>query len=305
MKKTITKILIICGPTGIGKSLLAVNLAKGFNAEIVGADSMQIYRKFNIGTGKITQDEMQGVAHHMIDILDPQEEYSVGRYVSDVKKVIEEVSIKGKNIIIVGGTGLYLNALTSGFNLAGVEKDVKLRERLTKMVDAHGNGYAYGLLKSKDAESAVKIAPADTKRIIRALEIFELSGQGKSKRIESVLSDNYEFLQIVLLEERERLYSKINARVDAMLASGLEDEARDLFKYAACQSASAIGYKEMFTYFSGELNLNAAIDKIKQHSRNYAKRQITYFKWMKVVNKHFVDVGDVEKVKALVDNFWS
>jgi len=293
-----TKLLILTGATAIGKSGLAVSIAKQTNASIIGCDSMQIYRRMNIGTGKISKEEMLGVPHYMIDIVEPSENYSVSDYVKSSEKIIGEIA-KNQNILIVGGTGLYISSLIQGYNLAAVPQNPKLREEYQAIIDTLGGEHLYKILLEKDPTIANKIYPADTKRVIRALEIFEFSGSTKSQKatedVETVL-DKYDILQIVLDCDREILYKKINARVDEMIKDGLEKEVYSLKEYKDCQSMKAIGYRQFIEYFDGLISREDCINKIKQHSRNYAKRQLTYFRHMTSPNKQFIDVSKSEKV---------
>jgi tRNA dimethylallyltransferase len=265
---------------------------------------MQIYRRFDIGTGKITPAQMQGVPHYMIDIAEPDERYSVDRYIGEVRGIITDVSARGKNIIIAGGTGLYLNALTQGYNLADAEPSAEIRKKYQNLAEVKGGEYLYELLKKHDPKSAQKISINDTKRLIRALEIFELTGAAKSERVSVSEESEFEILQIVLTYDRAELYERINRRVDAMIAQGLEREVRALLQYRGSQSMQAIGYKEFIEYFDGTANLPDVIEKIKKHSRNYAKRQMTFFRWMKG-NKVFIDVNDYESTQIHAKNIFS
>ncbi|MCL2847214.1 MAG: tRNA (adenosine(37)-N6)-dimethylallyltransferase MiaA [Firmicutes bacterium] len=297
-----TKLLILTGATATGKSALAVSIAKQTNASIIGCDSMQIYRGLNIGTGKISESEKQGVPHYMIDIVDPSDNYSVSQYVEDTQKNIEDISAKGQRIIIAGGTGLYISALTQGYNLASVPANPKLREQYQAIVDEKGSEFLHKMLLKKDISFVTKIFPNDTKRIIRALEILESAERTKPHQITenpNAVLDKYDILQIVLDCDRAVLYDRINKRVDSMIANGLEEEVRGLEEYRDCQSMKAIGYRQFIEYFDGLISKDDCIAKIKQHSRNYAKRQITYFKHMQSLNKQFVDVDYGEKILEL------
>jgi len=298
MQKFKQKLLIITGPTGIGKSSIAVDLAIKLGGEIISCDSMQIYKGLDIGTGKIMKNEMRGVPHHMLDIVDLDKEYSVGRFKKDAARVIEDIANRGRLPIIVGGTGLYIQALLGGMELGGVVKDEAYREELGKL----GKEELYDMLNEVDSEAADKISINDTKRVIRALEIFKLTGRKKSeieredkKKSENDMACEYDYLCIVLEKDREGLYARIEKRVDGMVSGGLVAEARGLYDRFLgardCQFMAAIGYKELFEYFDGAMDLDKAIQMIKQNSRRYAKRQITFFKHMKI-NKVFVDVNE-------------
>ena len=291
MKNTKQKLLIITGPTGIGKSSLGVSLAKKLGGEIIGADSMQIYQGLDIGTGKITQDEMQGIPHHMIDILDLADEYSAGKWVKDARQVIREIAGRGRLPIIVGGTGLYIQSLLCGHEFSGVIKDEGLRGELSKLSKEE----LYERLRAVDENACQKIFMNDTKRVIRALEIFYLTGKKKSESVDKAVSE-YDYECRVLCMDRERLYARIEARVDAMMKDGLLEEARGLFDKHFSNIVdndkggwNAIGYKELFEYFKGIISFDRAIELIKQNSRRYAKRQITFFKNMSV-DKVFIEI---------------
>lgn len=294
------KIVIITGPTAVGKSDAAVEAALRFNGEVVGADSMQIYRHMNIGTGKITPSEMRGVTHHMIDVAELDEDYSVGRYVIEARTAIDNISRRGKLPILVGGTGMYINSLLFNHSFAGAPKDEDIRNKLKRLAELEGGEKLYLRLKEVDPISAGAININDTKRIIRALEIYEITGKPRSAFIDELVPA-YDYLLIVLTDEREALYERIERRVDNMIASGLEDEVKGLYKYKNCNSMQAIGYKEMIAYLDGEISLTQAIEDVKQNSRRYAKRQLTYFRGMKA-EKTFVNAGSNE-IYGLIDNF--
>jgi len=300
-----TKLTIICGATAVGKSSVAIELAKKFNAEIISSDSIQVYKKFNVGTAKLSKSEMQGIQHYLIDILEPTENYSVNQFVIDSKNAISNIFAKGKNVIVCGGTGFYISSLIQGYNLANTEPNIELREKYEKLAAKHGTEHLHSLLKKVDLKSAERIAANDTKRIIRALEIFELTGKSKSDSVEQVTNSEFDTLQIVVEDDREVLYNRINNRVDDMIKNGLQEEVRSLVKYKDCLSMQAIGYKEFLDYFDRNETLQAAIDKIKQRSRNYAKRQITFFKHNVCNNKHFVNNKDLDKIFKLTHSFLS
>lgn len=271
-------IIIIGGPTASGKSSLAIDLALKFNGEVVSADSMQIYKGANIGTGKVTQSETRGVIHHMIDILSPDEQYSVGQYLQDVKNVIAEIHEKNKLPIIAGGTGLYINAIINGLNFSDAVKSDIVREKWKKIASQNGNQFVYDYLKKIDPLSANKISLNDLKRIIRAIEIYEVTGKTKSDSI-TVSECPYNYLFFIINHNREQIYEAINERVDIMFEKGLYEEALKLEKFKHCQSMQAIGYKQIFEFVDGKFaDLETLKHTIKQLTRNYAKRQITFFK---------------------------
>lgn len=299
------KIIIIGGPTAVGKSALAVNLAEKFNGEIVGADSMQIYRRLNIGTGKITEAEARGIPHRMIDILDPDERYSVGQYLIDASREINDILGKNKLPIVVGGTALYLNALINGMNFSDADRSDKVRDKWKRIASENGNQFVYDHLIEIDPESAAKISVNDTKRIIRAIEIFEVTGKPKSQSATTAICP-YNYAFFIMTRERTELYTAIEARVDKMFEYGLINEVKSLETYKNCQSMQAIGYKQLCEYFDGKFDsIEFVKDEIKKLSRNYAKRQMTFFRGMNA-NKNFIDyVNATAEVSKTVTEFLS
>ncbi len=295
------KVIFILGPTAVGKTQTGVNLAKRFNGEIISADSVQIYRGLDIGSAKVTKEEMQGIVHHAIDILEPQEEFSVFEFVEYTKNKIKVISSHGKLPIVVGGTGLYIKALTLGYNFGGAEKDEKLRDELQRLSDEKGIDFLFEILKEKDPVLAEKIDKFNTVRLIRAIEIANSKGQKETTEVD------IQPLLIGLVRQREGLYEDINARVDKMLEKGLVKEVEGLKASgltANNQSMRAIGYKEVLAYLDGEYDYARMVELIKQHSRNYAKRQLTFLRGMESIN--FVDVkesGSQEKIIKMVEEF--
>lgn len=282
------KIIIIGGPTAVGKSALAVNLAEKFNGEIVSADSMQIYRRLNIGTGKITETEARGIPHRMIDILDPDERYSVGQYLIDASREINDILDKNKLPIVVGGTALYLNALINGMNFSDADRSDKVRDKWKKIASENGNQFVYDHLIEIDPESAAKISVNDTKRIIRAIEIFEVTGKPKSQSATTAICP-YDYAFFIMTRERTELYAAIETRVDKMFEDGLINEVKSLETYKNCQSMQAIGYKQLCEYFDSKFDsIESVKNEIKKLSRNYAKRQMTFCRGMNA-NKNFID----------------
>lgn len=269
----IKDVIIITGPTAVGKSEVGVEVARKVGGEIISADSMQIYKGMDIGSGKITKEEMKGVTHYLLDIKSVNETYSVAEFCEDCKKKIKEIMLKGKVPIIVGGTGLYIKALVSNYNYFGVQRDDKLREELEKYAEKNGLEELYNTLKKLSPSMAEKISPQDKKRIIRALEIC------KSKKREiKVNSEQFSYKIFALNTDRETLYKRINERVKNMAENGLVNEVKALISGGFnrnCQCSKAIGYAEILDYLDGQISLSEAIEKIKQHSRNYAKRQLT------------------------------
>ena len=276
------RIAAVVGPTASGKTALAVALAKQFNGEVVSADSMQIYRKLNIGTAKPTAEEMQGVPHHMLDVADPGESYSVSRYEKEATACVEDILSRGKMPIVCGGTGLYVDALIRGGGFLESGVDSGLRAQLEEEWDARGGEAMLQRLASFDPDSAARLHLNDKKRIIRAVEVYLQTGitiTAHNART-AALPPRYDAVMIGLrTEPRQILYSRIDRRVTKMLDAGLEQEARQLLESGdlAGTAAQAIGYKEMLAYFHGEATLEQAADLIRQKSRNYAKRQLTWF----------------------------
>ena len=274
------KIVIIGGPTASGKSDIAVRAAKLIGGEIISCDSMQIYKGMDIGTAKVTAEEMRGVPHYMIDIVDPKREYSAFNFVQEAEKLIADINLRGKIPIIVGGTGLYVESLIYPLSFI-VEKDDKVRERLYEEYERLGAQAMYEKLKRVDPEDAEKIHPNNVKRLLRALEIYELSGKTKSKCAERVPNEAYDIGLFIVNPTREEIYARIDARVDKMFASGIEGEVKNLLDGGVhwdCQSMQAIGYKEFKPYFEGTASLDEVKEAIKRNTRHYAKRQITWFK---------------------------
>ena len=276
------RIAAVVGPTASGKTALAVALAKQFNGEVVSADSMQIYRKLNIGTAKPTAEEMQGVPHHMLDVADPGESYSVSRYEKEATACVEDILSRGKLPILCGGTGLYVDALIRGGGFLESGVDSGLRAQLEEEWNVRGGEAMLQRLASFDPDSAARLHLNDKKRIIRAVEVYLQTGitiTAHNART-AALPPRYDAVMIGLrTEPRQILYSRIDRRVTKMLDAGLEQEARQLLESGdlAGTAAQAIGYKEMLAYFRGEATLEQAADLILQKSRNYAKRQLTWF----------------------------
>ena len=300
VQEKMTRLIIITGPTAVGKSATAIEAAIRFGGEIVSADSMQIYKGMDIGTGKVTKSEMCSVPHFLLDVVSPDQDYSVGQYVLDAKKAIDDIAARGKTPILVGGTGLYINSLLFNHSFASAPKDDGVRNKLKEFLAINGAEKLYERLKEVDPVSSGQINPNDTKRIIRALEIYELTGKprGESK---DELKPCYDYLFAVITDERQALYDRINNRVDKMVELGLVDEVKSLYKYKDCNSMQAIGYKEIVAYLDSKVSLGEAIEQVKQSSRRYAKRQMTFFRGIRA-EKQFFNAGD-QGVYALIDNF--
>lgn len=278
------KILVVTGPTATGKTALSVELAKKLGGEIVSADSMQIYRGMDIGTAKVTKAEMQNIPHHMIDIADPSEDYSVSRYVEEADAAVRGILSRGRLPIVAGGTNLYIDSLIAGLDFAEKAEDAALRESLNKQYDDIGGEAMLEHLRGFDPERAAKLHPADKRRIVRAVEIYILTGETITRHDEETKKrpKRYDAVKIALtFADRAVLYDRINARVDKMVSDGLFDEVKGLLDSGLspeCTSMQAIGYKEPAAYFRGEMSKDAAIELIKLSSRRYAKRQLTWLR---------------------------
>lgn len=273
------KVIVVIGPTSVGKTKMGVALAKKLNGEVISGDSMQVYRQMDIGTAKVTIEEMEGVTHHCIDILDPKDQYSVHDFQQTVRKQITEITNRGHVPIIVGGTGLYIKAALYDYTFSEMENN---HDEINKKYKDYTNEQLYAHLKQIDEESAKILHFNNRRRVLRAIEIYEQTGQKKSEMINEqehiCLYDAY-FVGLTL--PRELLYERINLRVDLMMKNGLQGEMESLIKQGLTrenQSMKAIGYKEWFDYFEGKCDLNEVSENIKKHSRQYAKRQYTWFK---------------------------
>lgn len=277
-----SKVIVICGPTASGKTALSIELAKRINGEVVSADSMQIYKDMDIGSAKVTKEEMQGIKHYLVDCVSPDERYSVANYKLDAKKAIEEILKKGKTPIVVGGTGLYIDALIYEIEYQDIKINESYRKELESIKQNQGLEVLYERAVKIDPEAMKKISPNDSKRIMRVLEIYEATGKNKTEQeAESRLKEipyNYKVFAITM--DREKLYERINKRVDIMIENGLIEEVKELLKkYKEFPTAmQALGYKEVKEYLEGKLTKQEMIDKIKQESRRYAKRQLTWFR---------------------------
>ena len=276
------EVYVIGGPTASGKSKLAVELAKKINGEIISADSMQIYKEMNIGTAKITKEEMQGIKHYLIDIVSPNERYSVSNFKNDAELAIEKILKKGKTPIIVGGTGLYIDSLIYGIEFQDEEIDTEYREKLNKIAENEGLEKLYNQAKEIDPEAMKKISINDKKRIIRVLEIYHKTGKTKTEQeIESRKRElKYNFKVFAIDMDREKLYSRIEKRVDMMVDEGLIDEVKGILeKYNQFPTAmQGLGYKETIEYLQNKISKEEMIEKIKKETRHYAKRQLTWFR---------------------------
>ena len=278
------KILVINGPTASGKTRLAVELALRRNGEVVSADSMQIYRRMDIGTAKPTEEEMRRVPHHMIDVADPEEDFSVARYVDMAARCVDDILSRGRLPILAGGTGLYIDSLLSGRTFAAFEPESALRGELEQRLAKEGGEAMLAQLAAVDPDTAARLHPNDSKRIVRALEIFLSTGKTMTQHNAETqaIPPRYDALTITLgFERREDMWARIDRRVDIMMADGLVAEVQALLDSGVpdrCTAMQAIGYKEMVAALRGDGDVNAAAEEIKLRSRQYAKRQLTWFR---------------------------
>ena len=277
------KLIVLTGPTAVGKTALSIQLAKRIGGEIVSADSMQVYKYMDIGSAKITKEEMEEVPHHLIDVLDPDEEFHVFRFQEMAKEAIKGIYERGHLPILVGGTGFYIQALVYDIAFGEEEDHSAIRERLENTAREKGSAYLYEYLEKVDPDSAKIIHPNNQKRIIRALEFYELNGTPISEhnKRERQKESPYDFCYFVLNDDRKLIYQKIDQRVDEMLAKGLVEEVRALKEMGFQKdmvSMQGLGYKEILSYLDGECTLDEAVYLIKRDTRHFAKRQLTWFK---------------------------
>lgn len=275
--------IILTGPTAVGKTALSVELAKRVDGAVISADSMQVYRHMDIGSAKITQEEMQGVPHYLIDVLNPEEEFHVVRFVEMAKQAIQEITRDGKIPIVVGGTGFYIQALLYDIDFTEQECDPVYRDSLEKLAEQKGDVFLHQMLREVDPASADAIHANNRKRVIRALEFHHLSGKRISEHNETERRKEspYRFAYFVLSDERSKIYERIEKRVDQMLEQGLVEEVRNLRDMGCSRSMvsmQGLGYKEMLDHLDGKLTLEEAVYIIKRETRHFAKRQLTWFR---------------------------
>ena len=279
------KIICIVGPTASGKTGLAIELAKRIDAEVISADSMQIYKGLDVGTAKVTKEEADGIPHHLIDICNIEDKFSVADFKQMCYDKIEEIHSRGKNVIIAGGTGLYVNAVVYNMNFNEEDVDYNYRKELENIAKEKGNDYLHSMLENIDPQTAKQIHKNNVKRVIRAIEMaknVKLKSIHMSEEKERIKNEKnkYDFLVFCIEQEREYLYNRINLRVDLMLKDGILDEAKKVYDMKLPEDNTcmqAIGYKEFFPYFEGKISLDEAVDTLKKETRHYAKRQMTWF----------------------------
>ena len=296
--------IIILGPTASGKTDISINLAKRLNTEVINADCMQIYKELTIGTAKATPEEQDGVKHHLLDFVDPTSEFSVTDYKEKAMPIITDLISQNKIPVIVGGTGFYVQSLLTNYDYGNSFKSEELRAELNQLAEEKGKTAVHDILKSIDIESANKIHENDLKRVIRAIEIYKLSGTKKSEinnTMQTDMQNPIKPLIIVLDRDREELYNRINLRVDLMNKAGLIDEVKMLVKKYNLsidnQSMQGIGYKEVLEYLDGQISLEECLDKIKINTRHYAKRQLTWFKHQ--VDGIWINLSKINKNEAV------
>ncbi len=286
-------LLVVAGPTASGKTALSVRLAQALDGEVVSADSMQMYRGMDIGTAKPTPEETEGVPHHLIDVLDPSQTFSVADYAALARPLILEIGRRGKLPILTGGTGLYIRAITDHIQFSPMPSDEGLRRELRELAAREGNGAVYRILLDCDPESAAAIHENNLGRVIRAIEVCRLTGipiSEHNRRSRSVPPPYRTCMLGLACRDRQKLYERIDLRVDRMLERGLVEEARGLLeKELSVTAAQAIGYKELREYLAGRQSLPEAVERLKQESRNYAKRQLTWFRREKAIHWLFTD----------------
>ena len=277
------KVIVIGGPTASGKTALSIELAKKINGEIISADSMQVYREMNIGTAKVTKEEADGIKHYLIDIVNPNERYTVSDFKKDSERAIEEILKKGQTPIVVGGTGLYIDSLIYGIEYQDMEFDIEYRNMLMDQAETEeGLKSLYEQATKIDPEAMEKITPNDKKRIVRVLEIYKATGKNKTEqeKISRINGVKYDYKVFIVNMDREKLYNRINLRVDLMIENGLIEEVENIYKkYNEFPTAmQGLGYKEVVEYLEGQITKEEMIEKIKKESRHYAKRQLTWFR---------------------------
>lgn len=298
------KVVVIAGPTASGKTAVAANLAKELNGEVVCADSMQIYKGMPIATAVPTEEEMCGVPHHLYSFANPERKYSVADYVKGASEVIEDISSRGKIPVLCGGAGLYIDSLIQNVKFSEIKSSGELRKELTEYAKANGNNALWQMLSEIDPEYAKTLHPNNLIRVIRGIEVFRLTGKTMSQQLKESKSAEPKYDARIFglyYSDRSKLYERINLRVDKMIEQGLVKEAEQFYKnYSPETSAQAIGYKELIPYFEGRETLEECIDKIKQYTRNYAKRQLTWFR--KNPEVEWIDCQNVGNCKKIVNN---
>ncbi|WP_160031947.1 tRNA (adenosine(37)-N6)-dimethylallyltransferase MiaA [Paenibacillus sp. An7] len=288
------KLLVLVGPTAVGKTKMSIELAKTFNAEIISGDSMQVYRQMDIGTAKIKPEEMDGIPHHLIDIHEPDYPYSVAEFQANCRHLIEDIHARGKLPFIVGGTGLYVESVCYNFQFSEVGSDEEFRKEQFDYADVHGPEKLHEKLREIDPPSAERLHPNDVRRVIRALEIYHMTGTRQSDQLAAQKKESpYDLCIVGLTMDRQMLYKRIEDRIDEMMEEGLVQEVAALLDHGVgpgCISMQGLGYKEIASYLRGEVPLETAVSELKRDTRRFAKRQLSWFRHMKDI--HWVDMTD-------------
>ncbi len=298
-------LILLVGPTAVGKTSISINIAKKINSEIISADSMQIYKYMDVGTAKIRDDEKKGIKHYMIDIVKPDEQFSVSDFQKKSYEYIDHILSNDSLPMVVGGTGLYINSLVNNLDFTNAVSNWQLREKYKEKAKKYGNEYIHSELRKVDAESADRIHVNDTKRIIRALEVYYETGKPMTYYYNKFRQPNPRFniAYIGLKMSRKRLYDRINKRVDIMINNGLIDEVKEIIEMGYSRdltSLKAIGYKEIIKYIDGEYSLNEAKKILKRNTRRFAKRQLTWFRRDKRV--YWVNIDEFESEEVIINN---
>ncbi|ADQ14681.1 tRNA (adenosine(37)-N6)-dimethylallyltransferase MiaA [Halanaerobium hydrogeniformans] len=295
-------LIVLTGATAVGKTELSLEVADRLEAEIISTDSMQIYKEMDIGTAKAAQKVQEKIKHHLLDFIEPDQDYSVSEFQKDADQAIKNIKSRGKIPILVGGTHLYIKAVLEGFMLPKIEADQDLRNRLEELAEKEGNKKVHQILAEKDPKTAQKLHPNDLRRVIRAIEIFNQTGKKKSvyKKEQKLRPPRYSVYKFALIRNRENLYQRINKRVDIMMEEGLLKEVEKLISnYDLSETAKqALGYKELIAYLNQEITLDKAVDEIKKRSRNFAKRQLT---WLRKEDDLIVFNLDNERKESVVN----
>lgn len=301
-------LIVILGPTAVGKTDVAIELAKKIHGEIISADSMLIYKYMDIGTAKPKLKEQQGIPHYLIDIINPDQPFSVADFLLEAEQIIKGVRQKGRIPIMVGGTALYLKAITEEFYFPETQSDWELREKLDQEAQKLGNQYVHEKLKKLDPITAGRLHPNDLRRVIRAIEIYELTGIPLSAQPRKEKRSNHQIIKIGLIRPREEIYTRINQRVEEMIKQGLVEEVRQLLEMGYDQylvSMQGLGYKQILPYLKGEYSLERAVELLKRDTRHFAKRQLTWFRrdedinWIEI-NKYSNRLQIVEEIIKIV-----
>ncbi|MDP1508585.1 tRNA (adenosine(37)-N6)-dimethylallyltransferase MiaA [Paenibacillus sp. CMAA1739] len=294
------KLLVLVGPTAVGKTKLSIEMARHFDAEIISGDSMQVYRHMDIGTAKISEQEMKGIKHHLIDIHEPEYPYSVAQFQEDCRRLIPDIQSRGKLPFIVGGTGLYVESVCYEYKFSEVGADEAFRQEQLDYADQFGADALHARLQAVDPESALRLHPNDRRRVVRALEIYHVSGTTLSSQLANQKKESpYQLCIVGLTMDRQMLYKRIEDRIDGMLDQGLVAEVTSLMERGVRSDAismQGLGYKEISSYLRGEVSLEEAVTWLKRDTRHFAKRQLSWFRHMKDIQ--WVDVTDYENFSA-------